>query len=106
MLFRRTPFFPRARARWLASAVPAVASITTKPLKNNSGTVLASTSIAKIIAVKLSDMTIVKSWTSQSTDSSGVLTLSDVLLVNGTDYLLVTSSSDGTAAGVRLYTAA
>lgn len=82
------------------------ATITSDVFKNNTGTVLASTSIPKVAAVKLSDMTMAASWTSQTTDASGVLTVSSGSLTTSTDYLLVVSNADGSAVGVKKYTAA
>jgi hypothetical protein len=81
------------------------ATITTDVFKNNTGTVLASTSIPKLAAIKLSDMTLAASWTNQTTNGSGVLSLTGAM-VAATDYLLVVSSTDGAAVGVRKYTAA
>lgn len=81
------------------------ATITTDVFKNNTGTVLASTSIPKLAALKLSDMTLAAGWTSQTTNGSGVLSLTDAGMVAATDYLLVVSSADGSAVGVKKYTA-
>lgn len=81
------------------------ATITTDVFKNNTGTVLASTTIPKLTALKLSDMTLAASWTNQTTNGSGVLTLAGAMTV-ATDYLLVVSSTDGASAGVKKYTAA
>lgn len=80
------------------------ATITTDVFKNNTGTVLASTVIPKLAAIKLSDMTLAASWTNQTTNGSGVLTLTGAMTA-ATDYLLVVSSTDGAAAGVKKYTA-
>lgn len=77
--------------------------IVTGALKNDSGSVIASTTIDKLVAIKLSDLSTV-TWTSQSTDGSGVLTLESASLANATDYLLVTSNATGTARGVGKYT--
>ena len=80
------------------------ATITTDVFKNNTGTVLASTVIPKLAAIKLSDMTLVASWTSQTTNGSGVLSLTGAMTA-ATDYLLVVSSADGASVGVKKYTA-
>lgn len=80
------------------------ATITTDVFKNNTGTVLATTTIPKLVALKLSDMTLAASWTNQTTNGSGVLTLTGAMTA-ATDYLLVVSSTDGAAAGVKKYTA-
>ncbi len=81
------------------------ATITTDVFKNNTGTVLSSTSIPKLVALKLSDMTLAASWTNQTTNGSGVLSLTGAM-VAATDYLLVVSSTDGASVGVKKYTAA
>ncbi len=80
------------------------ATITTDVFKNNTGTVLASTVIPKLAAIKLSDMTLAASWTSQTTDGSGILSLTGTMTA-ATEYLLVVSSADGAAVGVKKYTA-
>lgn len=79
------------------------ATITTDVFKNNTGTVLSSTSIPKAVAIKLSDLTIGASWTNQTTDGSGVLSLTGSMASG--DYLLVVSNADGSAVGVKKYTA-
>lgn len=80
------------------------ATITTDVFKNNTGTILASTVIPKLAAIKLSDMTVAASWTSQATNGSGILSLTGAMTA-ATDYLLVVSSADGAAVGVKKYTA-
>lgn len=91
---------------YLASVASAgSATITTDVFKNNTGTVLASTTIPKLAAIKLSDMTLAASWTNQSTDGSGVLSLTGAMTA-ATDYLLIVSSTDGASVGVKKYTAA
>ena len=80
------------------------ATITTDVFKNNTGTVLASTVIPKLVALKLSDMTLAASWTSQTTNGLGVLSLTGAMIA-ATDYLLVVSSADGASVGVKKYTA-
>ena len=80
------------------------ATITTDVFKNNTGTVLATTTIPKLVALKLSDMTLAASWTNQTTNGSGVLSLTGAMIA-ATDYLLVISSADGASVGVKKYTA-
>lgn len=82
------------------------ATITTDVFKNNTGTVLATTTIPKLVALKLSDMTLAASWVNQVTDGAGYIPLTSVGLTAGTDYLLVTSNADGLVVGVKKYTAA
>ena len=94
-----------AASGYSASVVSAgSATITTDVFKNNTGTVLASTVIPKLAAIKLSDMTLAASWTNQATNGSGVLSLTDAMTA-ATDYLLVVSSADGASVGVKKYTA-
>lgn len=91
---------------YTASVVSAgSATITTDVFKNNTGTVLASTVIPKLAAIKLSDMTVAASWTSQTTNGSGILSLTGAMTA-ATDYLLVVSSADGLTVGTKKYTAA
>ena len=80
-------------------------SITSDPLRNQADTLLASTLIAKVAAVKLSDMTVTATWTNQTTNGSGQLVVSDAALT-AVPHLLLTSSSDGAAAGAKVYTPA
>jgi hypothetical protein len=84
------------------------ASITTDVFKNNTGTVLSNTLIPKVVAIRLSDLVLAASWINQTTDAFGVLDVgsSDINIAAATDYLLVTSSADGSAVGVKKYTAA
>lgn len=82
------------------------ATITTDVFKNNTGTVLAALTVPKLSALKLSDMTLAASWTSQTTNGYGVISLTSAGLVAATDYLLITSSTDGLTVGVKKYTAA
>lgn len=81
------------------------ATITTDAFKNNTGTVLTALTVPKLSALKLSDMTLAASWSSQATNGSGVLSLTSAGLTAATDYLLVTASTDGLTVGVKKYTA-
>lgn len=80
-------------------------TVTTDPLRNASGTLLASTSIAKVAAIRLSDMTVTETWTDQSTNTDGELVLTNATWT-GVPHLIVTSAADGAAAGVKVYTPA
>ena len=80
-------------------------TITTEVWKNNTGTPLTSLTVPKLAALKLSDMTLAASWTGQTTNGSGIMTLVSIGLVAATDYLLVASNADGSSAGVKKYTA-
>lgn len=80
-------------------------TITSSPFKNWSGTTLASTTIPKVAVVRVSDMVTVLNLTNQSTDGTGVLTITNVALVGGSKYLLVTCDATGAAFGCESYTA-
>ena len=89
-----------------SGALDGGATITTAALKNDSGTLLTGLTIEKLAALKVSDLSLAASWTNQATNGAGVLALFHAGLVPGTAYLLVTCNSDGSARGVKLYTAA
>lgn len=79
--------------------------ITSSVFKNWSGAVLASVTIPKVAVIKVSDMSLVYSTTNVSTDASGIMTITNVALVSGVQYLLVTCNTDGTAFGCAPFTA-
>ena len=79
------------------------ASITTEVLKNNTGTVLASTSGIIANVYDLSTGALVVRKTGLTSDGSGVVTFSDVSLSNGTEYLVTITIA--TADGVARITA-
>lgn len=81
------------------------ATITSSAFRNNTGTLLNNTVIAKLAALRLSDMTLAVSWSNQMTNGAGVLALTSGSLTSATDYLLVASNADGSAVGVGKYTA-
>lgn len=78
-------------------------AVTTDPLEDENGAILASTLIAKVGAVKLSDMSMTATWVNQTTDASGALTLEHASLTAVT-HIIVTSSTTGAAAGAKAYT--
>lgn len=80
-------------------------TITTAPLKNNAGTPLSGLLVDWAMAIRLSDRSTV-TFLAVTTNGAGQLVLTDAALVPGADYLLVTSNTAGTAAGVRKYAAA
>lgn len=94
-----------------ASGIPAgvsvsgSATITSAAFRNNTGTLLSIAVIAKLAALRLSDMTLAVSWSNQTTNGAGVLTLTSGSLTSATEYLLVASNADGSAVGVGKYTA-
>ena len=94
------------RRRWFPTKAQPLPTITSEPFKNNTGTVLASTSIPFVLVVKVSDGTTVLSLTSQTTDASGVLTIANAALVAGTEYLRVTCDSCDATSATEIYTAA
>jgi len=94
---------PLTTAVTLLPLVPYVPTITTEPLQDENGITLGGTLIAKVMAVRLSDMTLSCTWSNQTTSLSGVLTLPNVALTT-VPHLVVTSSANGSAAGVKVYT--
>ena len=90
-----------------ASFVVTAASgtIVTDPLRNNAGSLLASTNIAKVAVVRLSDLVQVATLADQETSAGGVLTLSGGSYTPGVAYIVLTSSTDGAATGSKTYTA-
>lgn len=84
-------------------AAPGV--LTTTPVKNWSGTILGSATIPKVAVLRVSDMAAVLTLTNQVTSAGGILTISNVALVAGTQYLLVTCSADGSAFGAQTFVA-
>jgi hypothetical protein len=75
-------------------------------LKNNTGTLIASTVIPKVVVLRLSDASTILNLTSQTTTAGGILNIANASLVAGTDYLVVCSDSTGTNVGVQKGTAA
>lgn len=75
-------------------------------LTNNTGTLIASTSIPKVGIYKLSDMTLAVALTSQSTNGSGVLSISNAALTVGVDYIVLASDATGANLGAKKVTAA
>lgn len=80
--------------------------ITSPVFKNWSGTLLTGLTIPKVAILKVSDMSTVLTLTDQTTNGSGVLSISNAALVPATQYLLVTCNADGTAFGCEPVTAA
>lgn len=79
-------------------------TITTPVLKNNTGTVLASQTgiTAHIYAVSSGDKVV--TLTGQTTNGSGIMTLSDALIIAGTQYRVVIVLGSG-AEGMEKLTA-
>lgn len=107
-----TTYALRVRARDAAGNLSAVIAgsvttllptITTDALEDETGAVLASTLIAKVAAVRLSDMSVAATWANQTTSAGGVLTLQHAALT-AVAHIVVTSSATGAAAGAKAYT--
>lgn len=97
---------PALSAAVTLSAGAGAATITSQPFKNASGTLLASTVIAKVGFVRVSDFVLVLALTNQTTSAAGVLTVSNAALVAGVKYLMITSDATAAAWGSEPYTAA
>lgn len=80
------------------AAAPPV-TITGQPLKNNTGTVLASFTIPKVAVVRLSDMAPVLSLTNQTTNGSGIPAFTSALMEAGATYVALLANADGTSLG-------
>jgi len=90
---------------FFAPAIGNSGSLTTQPLKNNTGTVLASeTNVTAYIYNPTTGDLIVKK-TGQTTNSSGVMTIGDSLIIVGTLYRIVVVLGSG-AEGMDKLTAA
>lgn len=87
------------------SGAVATASIVTSAFKNNTGSVLANLTGLTVAVLNISGLTTVKVFTGQTTNASGVMTLVDVLLVQGSEYAVVTTNAAKTL-GVEKYVAA
>jgi hypothetical protein len=72
---------------------------------NTNGAVLANVSGLTVTVLKLSDMSFVKTFTGQSADSLGVITISDALFITGTQYVMTVKDSTG-GIGAEKYSAA
>lgn len=79
--------------------------ITTDPLQDENGNVLASVTIDKLIATRLSDLVQVCTWTAQTTNGAGVLALPHASLT-AVPHVLTTVNAAGAAAGAKVYTPA
>lgn len=94
------------RSTTAGEAALSIPAITTPILKNNPGTILASTVIPKVGIYKLSDLTLVLAFSNLTTNASGQLYIQDNALVAGVDYLVVTADAAGAAVGISKNTAA
>lgn len=87
------------------SVTATTGTITTGAFKNNTGSVLASLTALTVTVLNASTLAFVKTFTSQTTNGSGVMAITDALFVSGTQYAVVTTNAAGTL-GVEKYTAA
>jgi hypothetical protein len=86
-------------------SVTAALGITLDALVDESGNPRASYVVDKAWAVRISDNTLVATWTNQTTNGSGVLTLSDAALT-AVPHAVVTYTTTGLKAGAKVYTPA
>jgi hypothetical protein len=87
-----------------ASVATSGGTLTTGAFKNNTGSVLASLSGLTVAVLDLTAMTFVKVFTSQTTNGSGVMVITDPLIVAGTQYAVVTKNASN-VLGVEKYQA-
>jgi hypothetical protein len=83
--------------------VAATFSITSDALEDETGAVLASVTLTRAYAIRLSDHTLVASWASPATNGSGQLVLADAALT-AVPHLLATVSNSNADAGAKVYT--
>jgi hypothetical protein len=105
-LFRRAPFRPTVKARWLPSKTSSAGTITLPPLKNNTGTLLASVSAITCFVHDVATGALVVLKSGQSSDSSGVVAFSDALITASTAYRVVIQITGTGAEGMYTATAA
>lgn len=74
-------------------------TIVSPPFRSLDRALLADTLIAKVWALRTSDMALVLSQTDKMTDSAGRLIVTNAAIGIGVQYLLVTSNEDGSAFG-------
>lgn len=84
---------------------PAPLVITTDVLRDETNAILASTTINKLVATRLSDLVQVATWADQVTSAGGVLSLTHASLT-AVPHIITTSNTAGTDAGAKVYTPA
>jgi hypothetical protein len=95
----------------LDSVYQASAGLVTTPsiagdvVKTPSGSVLANFTIPKVTFLRVSDMTPVLQLTNQTTNGSGLLSISSTSFVPGARYIRVFSDANGDNVGVKTFTA-
>ena len=80
-------------------------AITSDPLRDQNDALLASATLTRAYAIRISDHTLVANWAAPVTNASGVLTLSNAALT-AAPHLLVTYTATGLLAGAQVYTPA
>lgn len=88
-LFKRDHRPPRQRTRarrWTATLVVVNGTLTTPPMKNNTGALLANETGLTMNIYNVSTGALVLQKTGQTTNSSGICTIVDPLLVAGVTY--------------------
>lgn len=85
-------------------SVPGSGTITTEPLKNNTGTLLSNQTGAAAYVYDVSTGALVVAKTGQTTDGSGVMTITDAAIAPATEYRIVIVLTGG-AEGLAKYTA-
>lgn len=78
-------------------------TVTTDELRDEVGALRASESIAKVAALRLSDLSVAASWANVTTSPAGALTLTAPGLT-AVPHIVVTVSADGADAGAKVYT--
>lgn len=88
------------------AAAPTSGVTVTEPLKNNTGTVLASQTGIRVSVLKAADLVGVYAYTGTVTNPSGVMpTISDAAIIPGTAYHVVIKLADGSVGVTQSITA-
>ena len=83
----------------VATGTVASASLSIGPVKNNTGTLLTALTVPKLAILRLSDMSLILNLTSQTTNGSGFITVTNAALVGGTGYVSVLADGTGDNLG-------
>ena len=88
----------------MTTIAAAAGTITTEPLKNNTGTLLASETGVIVDIYSTTTGALILHTTGETTDASGILTLTDAAIVQATAYTVVIRLSSN-ALGIDQITA-
>lgn len=88
-----------------ASGGGAAGMLTTQPFKNGIGQVLANLSSLTVAVLSIPALASVKTFSSQTTNGSGVNTINDAAITPGAKYAHVTTNASGTVIGAEIITA-